>query len=108
MKLFDRKNIEYYNESYLNLYKNLKQDVIYLDPPWGGPEYKEKKELDLLMGKESVATFLKKVIDSEWKPDFVFIKVPANYMFDSLKILPVKKIMKYKIRGFYLLGIHIL
>jgi hypothetical protein len=81
---------------------------LYADPPWGGPDYKEKKELDLFLGKTSISHFLKKVIESEWKPEYIFLKVPANFMFDSLKILPVKKIMKFKIRGFYLLGIHVL
>jgi len=107
VEVYDLKNISLHQGDSTELFHK-HVDVLYLDPPWGGPDYKEKKELDLLMGKESVATFLKKVVDSEWKPDFVFMKVPANYMFDSLKILPVKKIMKFKIRGFYLLGIHVL
>jgi len=104
--VFGLKNVTLHQGDSTELFRK-HVDVLYLDPPWGGPDYREKEQLDLLMGKESVSTFLKKVLESEWKPNYVFMKVPANYMFDSLKILPVKKILKFKIRGFYLVGIHV-
>jgi len=105
--VYDLKNVTLHQGDSTELFHK-HVDVLYLDPPWGGPEYKEKKELDLLMGKKTVSEYLKDVTEAEWKPRFIFIKVPANFMFDSLKILPVKKILKFKIRGFYLVGIHIL
>lgn len=86
-----------------------KVDILYMDPPWGGPDYKDKEKLDLFLGDLKVSDYLKTVLDSEWRPRFVFMKVPANYNFDSLNDLPnVKKILKYKIRGFYLLGFKVL
>jgi hypothetical protein len=42
MKIFNRTNITFYNEDYFELVKKLKQDVIYLDPPWGGVDYKNR------------------------------------------------------------------
>jgi hypothetical protein len=105
--VYDLPNVVLHQGDSTELFKH-HVDVLYMDPPWGGPEYKEKKELDLMMGKYTVSEYLKKVTDSEWKPSYIFLKVPANFMFDSLKILPVKKILKFKIRGFYLLGMHVL
>ena len=105
--VYDLKNITLHQGDSTELFHK-HVDVLYMDPPWGGPDYKEKKELDLLMGKKSVSEYLKGVTESEWKPRYIFIKVPANFAFDSLKILPVKKILKFKIRGFYLLGMHVL
>lgn len=105
--IYDLKNVSLHAGDSTELFHK-HVDVLYADPPWGGPEYKEKKELDLFLGKTSISHFLKKVTESEWKPEYIFLKVPANFMFDSLKILPVKKIMKFKIRGFYLLGMHVL
>jgi len=105
--VYDLKNVTLHQGDSTELFKK-NVDVLYMDPPWGGPDYKEKKELDLLMGKKTVSEYLKDVTDAEWKPEYIFIKVPANFAFDSLKILPVKKILKFKIRGFYLLGMHVL
>lgn len=105
--VYDLKNVTLHQGDSTELFHK-HVDVLYMDPPWGGPEYKEKKELDLLMGKKTVSEYLKDVTEAEWKPGYIFIKVPANFMFDSLKILPVKKILKFKIRGFYLVGMHIL
>jgi len=105
--VYDLKNVTLHQGDSTELFKK-NVDVLYMDPPWGGPDYKEKKELDLLMGKKTVSEYLKDVTDAEWKPGYIFIKVPANFAFDSLKILPVKKILKFKIRGFYLLGMHVL
>jgi len=104
--VYDLKNVSLHQGDSTELFQK-HVDVLYLDPPWGGPDYKEKKELDLFMGKTSVSEYLKTVIDSDWKPTYIFIKVPANFMFESLKNLHVKKILKFKIRGFYLLGIHV-
>ena len=105
--VYDLKNVTLHQGDSTELFHK-HVDVLYMDPPWGGPDYKEKKELDLIMGKKSVSEYLKGVTESEWKPRYIFIKVPANFAFDSLKILPVKKILKFKIRGFYLLGMHVL
>jgi predicted RNA methylase len=105
--VYDLKNVTLHQGDSTELFKK-NVDVLYMDPPWGGPDYKEKKELDLLMGKKTVSEYLKDVTEAEWKPGYIFIKVPANFAFDSLKILPVKKILKFKIRGFYLLGMHVL
>lgn len=41
------KNISFYTDNYLNMISKLKQDVIFLDPPWGGPDYYRKSNLEL-------------------------------------------------------------
>ena len=45
MKLFNRDNIFFYNDSFISLIDKIKQDIIFIDPPWGGPNYKEIKKL---------------------------------------------------------------
>jgi len=108
VELYNLKNVDVHQGNSTELFHK-RVDVLYLDPPWGGPEYKDVKEgeLDLKMGDKFVSEYLKTVIDSEWKPSYIFMKVPANYKFLSLNTLGVKKITKFKIRGFYLLGIHV-
>lgn len=97
------KNISLHHGDSTELFKH-KVDVLYMDPPWGGPEYKEKESLDLYLGKKDVSQYLKDLLEKEWKPFYIFMKVPSNFNLDSLKSLPVEKIHKFKIRGYLLLG----
>lgn len=75
-----------------------KTDVLYIDAPWGGPDYKEKAELDLYLGDKRVDEFVKEVLQRENRPDYIFMKVPRNYKFDRFE-----SIEKFKIRGYYLI-----
>ena len=65
MKLFNCNNITFYNDDYLNLYKSLKQDVIFLDPPWGGPDYKNKKSLTLALGNMKLDDLSRDIIKNK-------------------------------------------
>ena len=77
MNLFNVTNIEYYNEDYLNLYYKLKQDVIYIDPPWGGPEYKFNNKTTIKLGEYNLVQVVKKIRQLNNSP--IFIKLPGNY-----------------------------
>jgi hypothetical protein len=78
MKLFECKNISFYNDSYINLYKSLKQDVIYLDPPWGGPEYKNMKTVTLSLGDMKIDELCKDIIKNKLC-QLIILKLPYNY-----------------------------
>ena len=62
-------------------------DMLYLDPPWGGEDYKENEKLDLYLGDKRFDLFIKEVIDKyrmcELK--YIVLKLPLNYNFDRLK-----------------------
>lgn len=107
VEVFGLKNVELFLGDSTKLY-NWKTDVLYLDPPWGGPEYKLSKDLDLFLGDERVDLLLHRVLKEEWKPDYVFMKLPANYNFNRLKDLPVTKMKKFKIRGFVIIGMSVI
>jgi len=70
------KNINFINEDYLEIYKNLHQDVIYLDPPWGGPNYKLKKEVCLYISNKPLYIVIEQLME-QFKID-IFVKVPLN------------------------------
>jgi len=106
VEVFGLKNVELYLGDSTKIY-NWKTDVLYLDPPWGGPEYKINKVLDLYLGDERVELLLHRVLQEQWKPDYIFMKLPANYNFDRLKDLPVTKMKKFKIRGFVIIGMSV-
>lgn len=99
VNVFGLKNVELKEGDSTKLYDG-NTDVVYIDAPWGGPDYKEKKELDLFLGTERVDLYIQKLMKSEQHPMLVFMKVPSNYNFGRLDAFEMKK---FKIRGFYLL-----
>ena len=107
VEVFGLKNVDVMQGDSTKVYV-WKTDVLYLDPPWGGPEYKTNKELDLYLGDERVDLFLDRILKQETKPDYIFMKLPANYHFDRLKDLPVTKLKKFKIRGFVVIGMSVI
>jgi hypothetical protein len=86
MDIFGRKNISFFNDSYLNIYSSLKQDVIYLDPPWGGPEYKDKKYVTLKLGDMKLEDLCRNIIN-EKLCKLIILKLPFNYDLTEFKKL---------------------
>jgi len=98
VEVFGLKNVELKQGDSTKLYDG-NTDVMYIDAPWGGPDYKEKKDLDLFLGTERVDLYVQKVMGKEVRPKYVFLKLPANYNFERFAKFEMKK---FKIRGFYL------
>lgn len=96
IKLSGLKNINTIKGDSLKHLNKLKQDVIFIDAPWGGPDYKYKKELNLyLSGKPLTEIANDHMNDTK----LMVLKVPNNFTFRELK-----KKSKYKIGRKYDLG----
>jgi 16S rRNA G966 N2-methylase RsmD len=107
VKVFKLKNVTLHQGDATKLFR-WKTDILYVDPPWGGPDYKEKQNLDLYLGKERIDEFISLILQQEWRPHYVFIKLPRNYAFERLRNLPnVVKEHKFAIRGFFLVGLEV-
>lgn len=74
---FRLSNIEVYHGSCLDVVPTLVQDVIFVDPPWGGKEYKLKDQLNLYLDDREIVD-----ITNEWfeNSEFIFIKLPKNFI----------------------------
>jgi 16S rRNA G966 N2-methylase RsmD len=86
-------SIKYIFEHYNNY------DVYFFDPPWGGPLYKKKKHLKLLMGSYSlldIASYLKKNTTNK----LLIYKLPFNYDFNEFFEFDYKL---YKINKYYII-----
>ena len=68
----------------------LKQDVIVLDPPWGGTGYKTKNELDLKLNNICITQIINQLFDKN-KCKLVILFIPFNY-----NIVDFKGNIKYK------------
>lgn len=73
-------NINHYCDDCLNLIFNIYHDIIFFDPPWGGRDYKEKKNLRLKISELSLETICSKLInESKYPPRLIALKLPKNY-----------------------------
>ena len=72
------KKVNIYCQSYLDMMDELKQDVIYFDPPWGGRDYKNKYFMDLFLGNINMIDIIRQVKN---KTKLIVYKVPKNYNF---------------------------
>ena len=80
IKEYKLKNVTTYNDDFVDKINTLKQDVIFLDPPWGGRNYKSKRNLKLCLGRKSLLHVTNDLIDK----CEMHVKVPFNYDFTSL------------------------
>jgi len=102
--VYKLKNIKYFNGSCLDIIPNLKQDVIFIDPPWNGALYKAYNKLHLYLNKTDVEDVIEEWIQKKLAKLYV-IKCPANYDFDyyiqKYKNTYIQKIRNYNIIYLY-------
>jgi len=60
------------NKDYTAVMDELKQDVVYIDPPWGGLEY-ASREAEIKLGALTLAEVVRKIKEP------VFIKLPLHF-----------------------------
>lgn len=105
VELYKFQNIALHNGDAVELFM-WKSDVLYIDPPWGGPQYKEGKELDLFMSKTRLDIWLEQILVRKNRPNYIFLKLPYNYNFSRFNFLSnVEYIKPYRIRRYLLISI---
>ena len=83
-------------------------DIIYVDPPWGGKDYKTKDNLKLKLGDVPIESFIIDCFDINKMlavPKIIALKLPKNY---DLKHLYDELTKKYDIYLYQLRKINIL
>lgn len=104
--VFNRPNINCILGDVIQNIGNLEQDVIYIDAPWGGRNYKKYEKMKLYLGNMEILDFYKNFKN---KAKIFIFKIPYNYNFEYLKnnidtqiiIHPFKK--ENKIKFFFVL-----
>ena len=82
---------------------NWKTDVLYVDPPWGGPDYYKIPCLELYIGGQRLDMWIEDVLRRPQRPETIVLKLPRNYNFMRLQFLPnVDSTHFYRIRNFTL------
>jgi predicted RNA methylase len=84
-------NVEQYGLTNVELFHgdctkimNWKSDLLYIDPPWGGPNYKLHENLDLFLGAKRLDIWIEEILQKYNHPCYIVLKVPQNYNFARL------------------------
>ena len=94
---FLKNNLNVYNyttenvicDNYLKIKDELIQDCVFIDPPWGGKNYENKKILDLYLGKTEVTEIIFDLfVDNKTK--LIVLKAPLNYNYNRIELILTK------------------
>ncbi len=76
----------YANTDYLTVMNTLQQDIIFFDPPWGGPDYKYKSLVDLYIGPKNINhVFSELMTQTPPRANMIVLKAPLNFHKDALE-----------------------
>lgn len=83
-------------------------DVIYIDPPWGGKDYKNKEMLKLSLGSIEIEQFVIDCFNNVSGLHLIALKLPQNYDIKYFydKLSPKYNIHLYKLRKFNILLVY--
>lgn len=95
MLILGASNVDCMYGDAIDICKNIKQDVIFLDPPWGGPEYKEKTSVSLFLSGRDIADVCKELAPHT---QYIAMKVPTNFD-EALFIDNTKSSLKLVLRN---------
>lgn len=81
INVYNRKNVKVHCDDYTKIYHRLRQDVVFMDPPWGGPSYKNKKLIKLQLSRVPVYKVIQKISN---RAKLIVLKTPTNFDVGSL------------------------
>jgi 16S rRNA G966 N2-methylase RsmD len=81
MEVYKRDNITFYNADCMKVIPTIKQNVIFIDPPWGGYDYKKVDKLSLFLGDKNIFDVVMDWYDQSLAELFV-VKYPNNFDID--------------------------
>ncbi|ETI53917.1 hypothetical protein F443_03208 [Phytophthora nicotianae P1569] len=100
LHVLQKTNANCIHANYLDVMLELKQDVVFLDPPWGGPEYKDLEKVDLFLGGLPLHEICMRLHGSA---KCIVLKVPSN--FDNAKfsqLVPGKVVIRRDLKKMHL------
>jgi 16S rRNA G966 N2-methylase RsmD len=104
-KYFHCHNVNLFCQNYLDIFDKLRQDIIYIDPPWTGPGYKNKESIILKLNNIEISDLIQ-IIKEKHLAKYIFIKAPSNVGLEKLNYDSIHTIYnKSRIASFKLICI---
>lgn len=105
--IYNLKNIDIINDDYTKMYNKYCQNVVFIDPPWGGKDYKSHKNLRLELSDIPIETICNNLLNPNIMkklPELIVLKLPNNYdIVYFYKELTCKKIYFYDLKKMFIL-----
>ena len=76
LTVLETNNVDVYHGDLMVVCQQLYQDLIFIDPPWGGPDYKTKSSVDLYLSDIELSDVCEHIKDAT---RYIAIKVPVNF-----------------------------
>lgn len=93
-------NITLHHNDAIKLF-NWNTHILYIDPPWGGKDYRKHANLDLYLSDKRLDLWLGEILMRSNRPNYIVLKLPVNYNFNRLNTLVnVDNIKPYQIRSY--------
>lgn len=80
MSILGLSNVECVLSDITTEYQRRFQDVIFLDPPWGGPDYKQQQDIQLYLSQKELA---EACIEMSLYCSYIALKVPTNFSVEA-------------------------
>lgn len=77
VRVYNIKNIKLYNNSYDTIYKDIKQDIVYIDAPWY-KDFNLYKRYNLFLGKTNIVKIAEELLNMKLAK-MIVLKVPPNF-----------------------------
>jgi len=84
-KVLGLKNVTLINGSVLEVALAEVYDILFLDPEWGGPDYRHEQSLRLTISEEPLEDFCMRVMESKPALKVIALKLPVNYDYPHLE-----------------------
>jgi precorrin-6B methylase 2 len=96
---FDRANVSLIKGDCIEIIPKLSQDVIFIDPPWGGPYGYAEEVMEIKLSGLTMADFV-----NRFDHNVIAIRLPKNYDFSGFirSIKPRKNVTFYSVANYYL------
>lgn len=98
ISVFQCFNVSAMYTDYMKVFKELKQDVIFIDPPWGGKQYKEHDAINITINNIDLHTFCCQLQQLQLCR-LIVLKLPNNFnlegfdTFRKIKVYDLKKML---------------
>ena len=60
---------------------NINEDIVYIDPPWSGIDYKKNKKLIIKLGSYNISNLIEKILNDK-NIMGLYLKLPSNTKID--------------------------
>ena len=79
-------NYKLFNCSYLEIKNYIKEDIIFIDPPWGGPDYYKNLKIKLFLDEYHLSDIINSLFISKIQLQYIIIKTPRNFDIHDFKV----------------------